>query len=340
MKEFGCLIKGKNGLLYADGKYLYFPDRRSNLKEGIITNIRVVKDFRDDRGYAFIDADMVETESFTDEELCNYIDNYTEVKRLVIGSSELLFCGKTKNNFDFNIFASKNERYDVVDVYLKYEGGLVQIYHCYDERLLSRSPYNMFSNICKPLDTDFLKQYCKSNFIHSDLVMKLALLKVVEENTFLESSTFSYNAELGIFKVEIFYTYTKSVDVRYYFYNGEKVLRTLNIDALGKLSFKEIKSSTIRQYATELHVCMTALSFDTSIIDKCLCSKLFNLGGSSYLVYAFNINTVTAVDLENIKLQELIQQSSETYMNALKKYAKNLTAKNISSLTLQSWYMK
>lgn len=67
--EFGYLVRGAKGLFYSDGRYFYFPNRGSNLKEGIIKNIRVVKDFLDDRGYAFIDAEMVETEPFSDKEL-------------------------------------------------------------------------------------------------------------------------------------------------------------------------------------------------------------------------------------------------------------------------------
>lgn len=48
------LVRGAKGLFYSDGRYFYFPNRGSNLKEGVIKNIRVVKDFLDDRGYAFL----------------------------------------------------------------------------------------------------------------------------------------------------------------------------------------------------------------------------------------------------------------------------------------------
>ena len=44
--------------------------------------------------------------------------------------------------------------------------------------------------------------------------------------------------------------------------------------------------------------------------------------------------------LSNVKLQELVTQTSEAYMTALRRCAKNLTVKNIGDLTLQSWYVR
>lgn len=69
-------------------------------------------------------------------------------------------------------------------------------------------------------------------------------------------------------------------------------------------------------------------------------SKLFELGSNHYLVYAYNVDTVNVKALQDKKLNELVTQTSENYLSELKRYARNLTAKNIGSMTLQSWYFK
>ena len=342
MKEnhFGYLIQGNKGLVYADSRFLYFPNRGSNLKEGIISNIRVVKDFTDDRGYAFIDAEMLKTERFTDEDLSEIIDNFTGIKRLYLGESEVIIGLKSRDNFDFDVFTKGNNNYTLMSAFFKYDGKIQSLFNNLDERAFTREPCRTFLYKAKPLGVDFLKQYCRTNFVCSDLDTKLGLLKVVKDNnTFLNQTTFSYNTDLGIYKIEINYDYASMSTVKYCFYNGKKLLRTYHIDVLGNIPFKEIKLSTIRQYANDMHICVNANSLDTCIISDILCSKVFQLGGTSYLVYAYNINKIDANSFSDLKLKELVVQTSENYVEALKRNAKNLTAKNISSLTLQSWYL-
>lgn len=342
MKEnhFGCLVQGNKGLVYSNNRFLYFPNRGSNLKEGIISNIRVVKDFTDDRGYAFIDAEMLETEKFTDEDLSKIVDEYTGVKRLYLGDSEVIIGLRSRDNFDFDVFTKLNSNYTSMSAFFKYDGKVQVLFNNINDRAFTREPYRTFLQNALPLGVDFLKQYCRNHFVCSDLNTKLGLLKVVRDNnTFLSQTTFSYNADLGIYKIEINYDYASVSTVKYCFYNGKKLLRTYHVDVLGNIPFKEIKLSTIRQYANDMHICVNANSLDTCIISDILCSKVFQLGDAPYLVYAYNINKIDVDSFSDSKLKELIVQTSENYVEALKRNAKNLTAKNIGDLTLQSWYL-
>lgn len=343
MKEgrFGYLVNGNKGLIYTDDRFLYFPNRGSNLKEGIISNIRNVKDFTDDRGYAFIEADMIKTEAFTYEDLCNIVSDFSGVKKLQLGGSEIIIGFKSRDNFDFGLFTKLSGNYVSMSAFFKCDGKVQTLFYNIKDRAFTREPYRTFLKNAKPLAVGFLKQYCRSHFVGSDLFRQLGLLKVVRENnTFLNQTTFSYNADLGIYKVIINFDYANVATVKYCFYNGKRLLQTTNIEELGAIPFKEIPINTIRQIANDLHICVSANSFDTCIISDALCSKVYQLGGIPYLVYAYRINEINEDTFSDVKLHELVTQSSEDYMKALRKNAKNLTAKNISSLTLQSWYIK
>lgn len=339
MFNYGFLVEGSKGLFFVSDHHLYFPNRGSNLEEGIITNIRIVKDFLDDRGYAFIDAEMIETEPFTNEDLTEFADNFSGVKRLYLGKSEVIL--GLKAGFDFNLFTDSNLGYTSVSAYFKYDGKIRVLFDGINEKSLYREPYRTFLLKAKPLGVDFLKQYSRTRFIDSDLTMKLGLLKFVKESdTYLTSVTFSYNADFGIYKSETRFNYSHETSVRYCVYNGKALLRTSHIDSLGNITFKEIPLKTIRQYANDLHICTSASSFKTCTISNALCSKVFKLGTSAYLVYAFNVIQADVESLSNVKLQELVTQTSEAYMTALRRCAKNLTVKNIGDLTLQSWYVR
>lgn len=339
--RFGYLVSNNKGLVYTDDRFLYFPNRGSNLKEGIISNIRNVKDFTDERGYAFIEANMIKTEAFTYKDLCDIMNDFSGVKRLQLGDSEIIVGFKSRDNFDFGLFTKLSCDYVSMSAFFKYDGKVQTLFYNIGDRAFTREPYNTFLKNVKPLEVGFLKQYCRSHFVGSDLFRQLGLLRVVRENyTFLNQTTFSYNADLGVYKVIINLDYTRISTVRYYFYNGKKLLRATNIEELGTIIFKEVPISTIRQIANDLHICVSASSFDTCSISDVLCSKVFQLGGIPYLVYAYKINEIDEDTFFDVKLHELVTQSSEDYLKALRKNAKNLTAKNISSLTLQSWYIK
>lgn len=159
--------------------------------------------------------------------------------------------------------------------------------------------------------------------------------------TFFDKTDFYINTELGIVKKEAFYEYAHSSTVKYYMYNGEKLLETYkDLDALGSVPFKKVEQKTIRAYAQELHINLSAHSYESCCISDALSSKLFELGSNHYLVYAYNVDTVNVKALQDKKLNELVTQTSENYLSELKRYARNLTAKNIGSMTLQSWYFK
>lgn len=241
--EFGYLVRGAKGLFYSDGRYFYFPNRGSNLKEGVIKNIRVVKDFLDDRGYAFIDAEMVETEPFSDKELLKMMTWASNVRRFKLGDSEVVLAFESGGLSDFNMFSKDLSSSGKVSAYIMHD----------DEKLLE--------------------------------------------------------------------TYK-------------------DLDALGSVSFKKVEQKTIRAYAQELHINLSARSYESCCISDALSSKLFELGSNHYLVYAYNVDTVNVKALQDKKLNELVTQSSENYLSELKRYARNLTAKNIGSMTLQSWYFK
>lgn len=135
--------------------------------------------------------------------------------------------------------------------------------------------------------------------------------------------------------------YAHSSTVKYYMYNGEKLLETYkDLDALGSVPFKKVEQKTIRAYAQELHINLSAHSYEYCCISDALSSKLFELGSNHYLVYAYNVDTVNVKALQDKKLNELVTQTSENYLSELKRYARNLTAKNIGSMTLQSWHFK
>jgi len=337
--DYGFLVDGNKGLFFAKDNHLYFPNRNSNLKEGIITNIRIVKDFLDDRGYAFIDAEMLETEPFTNEDLTDFADEFSGVRRVYLGKSEVILC--LKAGFDFNLFTSRNDNFTSVSAYFKYDGKIRVLFDGINERAFHREPCRTFLHKAKSLGVDFLKQYSRTHFVDSDLTMKLGLLKFVKENnTFLNQVTFGYNADFGIYKAETRFSYSHETSVSYCVYNGKALLRISNIDSLGDIPFKEITLKTIRQWANDMHICTSTSALKTCTISSALCSKVFRLGTSAYLVYAFNVIQADVDSLSNAKLQELVEQTSETYMAALRKCAKNLTAKNIGDLTLQSWYVK
>lgn len=339
MFNYGFLVEGSKGLFFASDHHLYFPNMGSNLEEGIITNIRIVKDFLDDRGYAFIDAEVIETEPFTDEDLTELADNFSGVKRLYLGKSEVVL--GLKACFDFNLFTSSNTGYTSVSAYFKYDGKVRVLFDGLSEKDSYREPYRTFVHKAKPLGVDFLKQYSRTHFVGSDLTMKLGLLKFVKENdTFLDRVTFSYNADFGIYRAETRFNYSHESSIQYCVYNGKALLRAYHIDSLGSIPFNEIPLKTIRQWANDLHICTSASSFTTCTISNALCSKVFKLGTSAYLVYAFNVIQADVESLSNVKLQELVTQTSEAYMTALRRCAKNLTVKNIGDLTLQSWYVR
>lgn len=336
MFNYGFLVEGSKGLFFASDHHLYFPNRGSNLEEGIITNIRIVKDFLDDRGYAFIDAEMLETEPFTNEDLTDFADEFSGVRRVYLGKSEVILCLKAR--FDFNLFTSRNDNFTSVSAYFKYGGKIRLLFDGIDERAFHREPCKTLLHKARSLGVDFLKQYSRTHFVDSDLTMKLGLLKFVKENsTFLNKVTFSYNADFGIYKAETRFSYSH---VSYCVYNGKALLRISNIDSLGDIPFKEITLKTIRQWANDMHICTSTSTLKTCTISSALCSKVFMLGTNAYLVYAFNVIQADVDSLSNVKLQELITQTSEAYMTALRRCAKNLTVKNIGDLTLQSWYVR
>lgn len=339
MFNYGFLVDGSKGLFFASDRHLYFPNKGSNLEEGIITNIRIVKDFLDDRGYAFINAEMLETEPFTDEDLTDFADEFSGVRRVYLGKSEVILC--LRAGFDFNLFTSRNDNFTSVSAYFKYDGKIRVLFDGINEKSLYREPCRTFLHKAKPLGIDFLKQYSRTHFIDSDLTMKLGLLKFVKESdTYLTSVTFSYNADFGIYKSETRFNYSHETSVRYCVYNGKALLRTSHIDSLGDIPFKEITLKTIRQWANDMHICTSTSALKTCTISSALCSKVFMLGTNAYLVYAFNVIQADVDSLSNVKLQELVTQTYEAYMTALRRCAKNLTAKNIGDLTLQSWYVK
>lgn len=43
MFNYGFLVEGSKGLFFASDNHLYFPNRSSNLEEGIITNKRFLR---------------------------------------------------------------------------------------------------------------------------------------------------------------------------------------------------------------------------------------------------------------------------------------------------------
>ena len=340
--EFGYLVRGAKGLFYSDGRYFYFPNRGSNLREGIIKNIRVVKDFLDDRGYAFIDAEMVETEPFSDKELLKMMSWSSDVRRFKLGDSEVVLSFESSGENDFDMFSKDSSSSGKVSAYIMHDDELVWISKESEARYFAREPFRTFLRLAKPLDASLLQGYCKSHFAGSDLHNKLALLKAVGDNTiFFDSTEFYVNAELGIIKTEVYYSVTHDTTIKYYMYDGKKVLKTYRgLDALGSIPFKKIEQKTIKAYAQELYINLSAHSYESCCISDALCSKLFELDSNHYLVYAYNVDTVDMKTLQDAKLKELIIQTSEYYMSELKRCARNLTAKNIGSMTLQSWYFK
>lgn len=340
--EFGYLVHGAKGLFYSDGRYFYFPNRDSNLKEGIIKNIRVVKDFLDDRGYAFIDAEMVETEPFSDKELLKMMSWSSNVRRFKLGDSEVVLAFESGGLSDFNMFSKDLSSSGKVSAYIMHDDELVWIAQESEPRYFAREPFRTFLRLAEPLDAKLFHGYCKSHFAGSELHNKLALLKASGDSmTFFDKTDFYINTELGIVKKEAFYEYAHSSTVKYYMYNGEKLLETYkDLDALGSVPFKKVEQKTIRAYAQELHINLSAHSYESCCISDALSSKLFELGSNHYLVYAYNVDTVNVKALQDKKLNELVTQTSEDYLSELKRYARNLTAKNIGSMTLQSWYFK
>lgn len=262
--EFGYLVHGAKGLFYSDGRYFYFPNRGSNLKEGIIKNIRVVKDFLDDRGYAFIDAEMVETEPFSDKELLKMMSWSSNVRRFKLGDSEVVLAFESGGLSDFNMFSKDLSSSGKVSAYIMHDDELVWIAQESESRYFAREPFRTFLRLAEPLDAKLFQGYCKSHFAGSELHNKLALLKAAGDSmTFFDKTDFYINTELGIVKKEAFYEYAHSSTVKYYMYNGEKLLETYkDLDALGSVPFKKVEQKTIRAYAQELHINLSAHSYE------------------------------------------------------------------------------
>lgn len=266
----------------------------------------------------------------------------SNVRRFKLGDSEVVLAFESGGLSDFNMFSKDLSSSGKVSAYIMHDDELVWIAQESESRYFAREPFRTFLRLAEPLDAKLFQGYCKSHFVGSELHNKLALLKAAGDSmTFFDETDFYVNTELGIIKKEAFYEYANSSTVRYYMYNGEKLLETYkDLDALGKVPFKKVEHKTIKAYAQELHINLSAHSYESCCISDALCSKLFELGSNHYLVYAYNVDTVDVKTLQDSKLKELVIQSSENCLSELKRYARNLTAKNIGSMTLQSWYFK
>lgn len=159
--EFGYLVRGAKGLFYSDGRYFYFPNRGSNLKEGVIKNIRVVKDFLDDRGYAFIDAEMVETEPFSDKELLKMMSWSSNVRRFKLGDSEVVLAFESGGLSDFDMFSKDLSSSGKVSAYIMHDDELVWIAQESESRYFAREPFRTFLRLAEPLDEKLFQGYFK-----------------------------------------------------------------------------------------------------------------------------------------------------------------------------------
>lgn len=148
----------------------YFQNRGSNLKEGIIKNIRVVKDFLDDRGYAFIDAEMVETEPFSDKELLKMMSWSSNVRRFKLGDSEVVLAFESGGLSDFDMFSKDLSSSGKVSAYIMHDDELVWIAQESESRYFAREPFRTFLRLAEPLDAKLFHGYCKSHFAGSELV--------------------------------------------------------------------------------------------------------------------------------------------------------------------------
>lgn len=340
---FGVLVKNAKGMVFSDGEYLYFPDRKSNLHEGIITDIEVVKDFRDTRGYAFITAKNVETEDFSEEELFAFIDTYRDVKMCNLGGSQILALERhTTSDYQRNI-SSFDTSYNFTSFVCKIDGKAIEIISGIVDKDKYREPFASLRHKIKVLDDTVLEAFCKAKFVGSADFNLFAQLKVCSELYLFSSkrNELYYCAEYDIIKTVEQLVYTNSVFCNFYAYDGEHIYR---IDAsesyMDKFTFEPLDMAELRKYALDSHICTIGYASNHNLISNKIIHHTVVLGSDLFIIYAYNLRSINFKDLNDEVLDKLINMTTENYLERLKCVMKRQRLTTVKNYTLSSWYFR
>lgn len=340
---FGVLVKNTKGMVFSDGEYLYFPDRKSNLHEGIITDIEVVKDFRDTRGYAFITAKNVETEDFSEEELFAFIDTYKDVKICNLGGSQLLALERhTTSDYQRNI-SSFSTSYHFTSFVCKIDGEVIEIISGIIDKDNYREPFVSLRHKIKVLDDKILKAFCRAKFVGSEDFNLFAQLKACSELYLFTSKRdeLYYSPECGIIKVVEHLSYTNSVFCNFYAYNGEHIYRIDTSESyMDKFKFLPLDMAELRKYALSNHICTIGYASNHNLISDKIINHTVVLGSDLFIIYAYNLRSINFKDLNDEDLDRLINMTTENYLERLKYVMKRQKLTAVKQYMLSSWYFR